>query len=129
MHLRTKSERKNRAMPIIIDAKAWLNDKVQFSGEWQGKTHGSNICVIANYIEAAGGGPRLHQHPYVETFIIREGTGVFLIGSTEVEASAGQILVVPANTPHKFKNRGPGPFSSMDIHENCNFSTEWLEDF
>jgi mannose-6-phosphate isomerase-like protein (cupin superfamily) len=116
-------------MPVTIDAKAWLNDERHFSGEWQGKANGSNICVIANYIESAGGGPRLHQHPYVETFIIREGTGVFQIGSTEVEVSAGQIIVVPANTPHKFKNRGPSPFSSIDIHENGEFLTEWLEDY
>jgi mannose-6-phosphate isomerase-like protein (cupin superfamily) len=116
-------------MPVTIDAKAWLNDERHFSGEWQGKASGSNICVIANYIESTGGGPRLHQHPYVETFVIREGTGVFQIGSTEVEVSAGQIIVVPANTPHKFKNRGPGPFSSIDIHENGDFSTEWLEDY
>jgi mannose-6-phosphate isomerase-like protein (cupin superfamily) len=114
-------------MPAIIGPEAWLDDTVHFNGEWQGKSSGSNICVIANYIEATGGGPRLHQHPYVETFIIREGTGVFQIGNTEIEASTGQIIVVPANTPHKFRNRGPGPFSSIDIHENGEFVTEWLE--
>jgi mannose-6-phosphate isomerase-like protein (cupin superfamily) len=115
-------------MPIIINAEAWLNGNVKHNGEWQGKASGSNICIIANHIEAAGGGPRLHQHPYVETFIIREGTGIFLIGNVEVEATVGQIIVVPANTPHKFWNRGLVPFSSIDIHENGEFITEWLED-
>jgi mannose-6-phosphate isomerase-like protein (cupin superfamily) len=113
--------------PVIIGPDAWLDDTVHFNGEWQGKSSGSNICVIANYIEATGGGPSLHQHPYVETFIIREGAGVFQIGNTEIEASTGQIIVVPANTPHKFRNRGPGPLSSIDIHENGEFVTEWLE--
>jgi mannose-6-phosphate isomerase-like protein (cupin superfamily) len=115
-------------MPVITNAEAWLNDSVKFKGEWQGKSSGSNICVIANHIASTGGGPRLHRHPYVETFIIREGVGVFLIGGQEIEASTGQIIVVPANTPHKFKNLGPGPFSSIDIHENGEFVTEWLED-
>jgi mannose-6-phosphate isomerase-like protein (cupin superfamily) len=116
-------------MPVIISAETWLNDRIQFIGEWQGKTGGSNICVIANYIESAGGGPRLHQQPYSETFIIREGTGVFQIGNEVFEVSTGQIIVVPANTPHKFENRGPGPFSSIDIHENGEFVTEWLENY
>jgi mannose-6-phosphate isomerase-like protein (cupin superfamily) len=115
-------------MPVITNAEKWLDDLVQFKGEWQGKSSGSNICVITNHIASKGGGPRLHQHPYVETFIIREGVGVFLIGSREIEATAGQIIVVPANTPHKFINRGPEPFSSIDIHENGEFVTEWLED-
>jgi mannose-6-phosphate isomerase-like protein (cupin superfamily) len=113
-------------MPQITDAKMWLDDIERFNGEWQGKSSGSNICVIANHIASAGGGPRLHQHPYVETFVIREGVGVFLIGGQEIEATTGQIIVVPANTPHQFWNLGPGPFSSIDIHENGEFVTEWL---
>jgi mannose-6-phosphate isomerase-like protein (cupin superfamily) len=121
------SERK-QVMPVVINPEAWLGERDPHNGEWQGKSSGSNICVIANHIEAAGGGPRLHQHPYVETFIIREGKGIFQIGNAQVEATAGQIIVVPANTPHKFWNRGPGPFSSVDIHENGEFVTNWLED-
>ena len=39
----------------------------------------------------------------------------------------GQILVVPAGTPHKFENLGPGPLETVDIHGNGKFITEWLE--
>jgi quercetin dioxygenase-like cupin family protein len=70
--------------------------------------------------------PQVEAHVSISTL---GGIGVFQIGSAEVEVSAGQIIVVPANTPHKFKNLGPGPFSSIDIHENGEFATEWLEDF
>jgi mannose-6-phosphate isomerase-like protein (cupin superfamily) len=111
----------------IVHPEVWLDDKFKFSGEWQGKHAGANICIIANHIASAGGGPLLHQHPYTETFIIREGTGIFRIGDRDVEASAGQILVVPANTPHRFSNKGPGPLVTIDIHENGEFVTEWLE--
>ena len=37
------------------------------------------------------------------------------------------MIVVPANTPHKFTNPGPSPLETTDIHENGTFVTEWLE--
>ncbi|TGV65450.1 cupin domain-containing protein, partial [Mesorhizobium sp. M00.F.Ca.ET.158.01.1.1] len=56
-----------------------------------------------------------------------EGTGLFTVGDQEIEASAGQIVIVPPHTPHKFTNLGPGPLETTDIHENGSFITEWLE--
>ena len=47
--------------------------------------------------------------------------------ATKVEASAGQILIAPAGTPHKFENLGPGPLETIDIHENGSLVTDWLE--
>ena len=52
---------------------------------------------------------------------------MFTLGDARVEASAGQILIAPAGTPHKFENLGPGPLETIDIHENGSFVTEWLE--
>lgn len=60
-------------------------------------------------------------------FLIRTGTGLFTVGDRQIEASAGQILIVPPNTPHKFTNIGPGPLETTDIHENGSFVTDWLE--
>ena len=114
-------------MISVTQASDWLSDLVGFHGEWQGGAHGSQLCVIANRIEGLGGGPKLHRHPYVEVFVIRRGRGLFTIGDETIEASAGQIVVSPANTPHRFENLGPGPLETIDIHENGNFVTEWLE--
>ena len=60
----------------------------------------ADLCVIFNYIPGPGGGPRLHTHPYAETFIVRAGTGLFTLGDQQVTATEGQILIAPANTPH-----------------------------
>lgn len=114
-------------MATIINPGDWLPDPARFHGEWQGRASGSSICVIANRIEGPGGGPRLHKHPYPEVFVIRQGRGLFTVGEETIEAHAGQILVVPADTPHKFENLGPGPLETVDIHENGGFLTEWLE--
>lgn len=114
-------------MKRIIDREEWLDNPDRFHGEWQGGAHGAGICVIANRLEQTGGGPRLHSHPYAETFVIRSGVGLFTIGDRQIEATAGQILVVPPDTPHKFENAGPGPLETIDIHESGKFITDWLE--
>lgn len=51
-----------------------------------------------------GTGPRLHRHPYTETFVI-----------------------APAGMPHTFSVLGPGVYESVHIHESDHFVTEWLE--
>jgi len=33
-----------------------------------------------------------------------------------MEVSAGQIVVAPANVPHKLVNSGNGPLRQVDIH-------------
>lgn len=68
-------------------------------------------------IEAEPGkGAKLHQHPYEEIFINLEGKGMFTIGNETMEIEAGKIVIVPANTPHKFVNTGEGVLRQVDIH-------------
>jgi len=75
-----------------------------------------------------GGSVRLHKHPYKEIFIIQEGVSTFTVGPTEMDAVAGQIIVVPADVPHKFLNNGQVQLRQIDIHVNKEFITDWLED-
>ena len=75
-----------------------------------------------------GGSVRLHKHPYKEIFIIQEGVSTFTVGSNELEAVAGQIIIVPADVPHKFVNNGQVQLKQIDIHVNKEFITDWLED-
>jgi mannose-6-phosphate isomerase-like protein (cupin superfamily) len=75
-----------------------------------------------------GGIVRLNKHPYKEIFIIQEGVPTFTIGSITLEARAGQIIIVPADVPHKFMNLSDRPLKQIDIHVNGEFITHWLED-
>jgi mannose-6-phosphate isomerase-like protein (cupin superfamily) len=75
-----------------------------------------------------GGSVRLHKHPYKEIFIIQEGVATFTVGSTVLEAHAGQIIIVPADTPHKFMNSSDQQLRQVDIHANRQFITYWLEE-
>lgn len=93
----------------------------------QGKPYGAGLSIILESTDEAGSGPRLHRHPYPETFVIRLGRAMFTVGGQELLGSAGQIIVVPADTPHKFRTLGPGRFESVNIHASEIFITEWLE--
>ncbi len=74
-----------------------------------------------------GDGVRLHKHPYKEIFIIQEGAATYTVGSVSLKAHAGQIIIVPAGTPHKFVNSGDCALRQVDIHLSRQFVTDWLE--
>jgi mannose-6-phosphate isomerase-like protein (cupin superfamily) len=63
-----------------------------------------------------GGGPDLHLHPYPETFVVQEGTATFTAGDDELTVPAGNIVVVPAETPHGFKNRTSERLRVLSVH-------------
>jgi len=75
-----------------------------------------------------GGTIRLHKHPYEEIFIIQEGQATFTVGPATLEARAGQIIIVPADVPHKFMNLSDKQLRQIDIHVSKRFVTHWLED-
>lgn len=95
--------------------------------EFEGYLHSSQISFIRTYTEVVGAGPRLHRHPYSETFVLRRGSARFTVGDEQLVASGGQVLVVPALVPHKFEKVGDGVLESIHIHANDRFVTEWLE--
>lgn len=64
-----------------------------------------------------GGGVDLHVHPYSETFILLEGHGRWTAGDRVEELVANQILVVPPNTPHGFRNVGETPLLLVTVQE------------
>ena len=114
-------------MVHIIDRDVWAARPEDWHGEITGKPYGTDVSVIFNSQDRIGAGPRLHKHPYTETFIIRKGRARFTVGDEIIDAHEGQIVVCPANTPHKFQNLGPERLETIDIHANEVFVTEWLE--
>ena len=101
------------------DGEEWTENYTELPG-------GANVSLILESTTQEGVGPRLHKHPYAETFIIRRGTATFTVDTEEIVGKAGQILVVPADTPHKFRT-GPGGYEAVHIHANPTFETIWLE--
>jgi mannose-6-phosphate isomerase-like protein (cupin superfamily) len=96
------------------------------SGNLKGEDHGATISLILDESEP-GHGPRLHRHPYDETWVVIEGTLTFQSGEERLSAGPGDIVIVPPSVPHKFTNDGPGRSKLVCIHANPTFVTEWLE--
>jgi len=96
----------------------WARDPDHWRGRFEGGDIGTNVTVLFFSSDEIGAGPVLHKHPYDEVFIIRQGRAVFTIGDQQIEAEAGDILLGPAETPHKFENLGPGRLETTDIHLN-----------
>ena len=65
-----------------------------------------------------GKGPDLHLHPYPEAFVVLDGTAVFTAGEEELTVAGGNVVVVPAETPHGFKNPGDETLRVVSIHPN-----------
>jgi mannose-6-phosphate isomerase-like protein (cupin superfamily) len=112
-------------MPNIAIAELPGRDMVRL---FEGRDHGANVTsFIVTKLTPDGGGPVLHTHPYEETFILHEGAATFTAGDDTIEASAGEIVIVPAETPHKFVASGPVPLSMVTIHANDHVIQENLE--
>lgn len=68
-----------------------------------------------------GRGPELHTHPYVEVAFTIEGRATITVGNEQGEVKAGDIVVIPANTPHRFVNSGDTVLRQIDIHASTHF--------
>ncbi len=58
----------------------------------------------------------LHSHNYLEIFLVQEGHGRYIVGDESCEASAGDVVIVPANTIHGFINIGESRLRHVAIH-------------
>jgi quercetin dioxygenase-like cupin family protein len=92
---------------------------------FDGHEHGANVSFFLSH-NKPGTGPDLHRHPYEETFIVEDGEVVFTVGDREIDATEGDIVVVPAGTPHKFVSRS-ATHRQVSIHPVARMETEWLE--
>jgi mannose-6-phosphate isomerase-like protein (cupin superfamily) len=95
------------------------------NGTFEGHLFGAGISMFLEHDIPEGAGPKLHQHPYDETFIVQAGSARFTVGEERMVLSAGQMVVVPANVPHKFESLGG--YGAIHIHASERFITDWLE--
>ena len=96
-------------------------------GPWRGsipgEALGGKVTVLAYGNDTPGEGPRLHVHPYDETFVVIAGKARFFVGDDVIDAVAGEAVLGPAGVPHRFENMGPGRLQTIDIHH----SDRWIQ--
>jgi mannose-6-phosphate isomerase-like protein (cupin superfamily) len=98
---------------------------VGMSHEFVGEKHGVNVSFLLVNAPPKHG-PDLHRHDYDEVIVVQEGRAICVAGNERREVKAGDIVVIPAGTPHKFTNSGDTPLRQIDIHASPKFVTEWL---
>ncbi len=109
--------------PVVLKRSDWARSDSLWRGRFEGDDIGTGVCVFFFATEEIGEGPRWHVHPYDEIFIVRTGRALFTVGDTKIEAEEGDVLMGPAEVPHKFKNLGPGLLETIDIH----LSDRWIQ--
>ena len=90
---------------------------------------GNQGAPFSAYIVNAqpGQGPPLHTHPYGEVAFTIEGSASITVRGNTREVKAGAIVVIPANTPHRFVNSGNTVLRQIDIHASPQFIQTNLE--
>jgi mannose-6-phosphate isomerase-like protein (cupin superfamily) len=50
-------------------------------------------------------------------FILLEGRARYTAGDQVIELEAGNVLIVPPDTPHCYENIGTAPLRQVSVHE------------
>jgi len=91
----TRQDRRRYYSPVQKDAATFLQTSEETEGE----------RTLIEIEVAPGGGPKPHYHKtYTEHFEVLDGTLEVLVGKETRALPAGQKVVVPRNTLHRFRN-------------------------
>ena len=60
-----------------------------------------------------------NRHPHAEVFVLHDGQGRFEVEGTYFEAEAGDMVIIPPDAWHSFRNTGAGMLRQMAIHQNA----------
>ena len=101
---------------LTLDQLPFVGMSYEFHGEKEGAPFSSYIVTAK-----PGQGPPLHTHPYVEVAFTIEGRAAITVGNETREVQSGGIVVIPANTPHRFVNTGETTLRQIDVHASPRF--------
>lgn len=111
-----------RGQRIRPDELELLDRKVTRDGgalrSLEGARYGIHTSIFRSEV-VPGSGPEPHTHAYVELFVIESGQVRFFVDGDALDATAGDIVIVPAGAPHGFVNTGPGLLRHTAIHEGA----------
>ena len=108
-----------------IELPTWRYPDRPTAGSFEGAAHGSDVSFFVVDM-APGEGPKLHLHPYSETFLLQEGSARFELGDESIDATAGDVLVAPAQTAHRFEAVGSQRLRLVSVHAAARMETTWL---
>lgn len=73
-----------------------------------GEDTAGRYSLIDMYVPP-GGGPPPHRHDFEESFTVLEGEIEATFRGEKVSLRTGQVIQIPANAPHQFRNNSAQP--------------------
>lgn len=73
-----------------------------------GRAHGAPTFSMRHFVVAPGGHTPHHQHNYEHEVVILDGEADVSLGDTTARVRGGDVLYIPANEMHQFRNAGAG---------------------
>jgi mannose-6-phosphate isomerase-like protein (cupin superfamily) len=111
-----------RVLTVSLDEMRFSPTAALFEGR---KQAGIDISIFV-VRTPPGRAVELHTHPHSETFLLLEGRGRWTAGDVVEELEPEQMLVVPPNTPHGFRNIGDVPLLVVSVHESGTLDQTFL---
>jgi quercetin dioxygenase-like cupin family protein len=71
-----------------------------------GRVHGAPNFSIRHIVVAPGGHTPHHQHDYEHEVVLLQGEADVTFGTQTHRVSQGDVLFIPANNMHQFRNAG-----------------------
>jgi quercetin dioxygenase-like cupin family protein len=93
---------------------------------FEGRNYGVPVSCFVSH-NPRGTGAKLHRHPYPETFVVERGSVTFTVDGEEIEAVAGQIVIVPAGAAHGFVSTSDD-HAQVSIHPSDHVIQELVEE-
>ena len=113
-------------METVISRADGREDGEEWTENYEELPGGAGISIILESTTEEGVGPRLHRHPYAETFVIRRGSATFTVGRRRSWRTPGRCS---SCRPRPRTASAPGPRATRPCTSTPNdrFVTEWLE--
>jgi mannose-6-phosphate isomerase-like protein (cupin superfamily) len=111
-------------MTIVLPVEALRRNEM--SALFEGADHGDVDISVFVTTWPAGRGPRLHEHPYAEVFLVQQGEALFEVDGRRSTVAADHFVVVPAATPHRFENAGTAPLRLLSIQPSPRVRQTWI---
>lgn len=73
-----------------------------------GRAHGAPTFSMRHFVVSPGGHTPHHQHNYEHEVVILDGEADVSLGDTTARVRGGDVLYIPANEMHQFRNAGAG---------------------
>ncbi len=85
------------------------------SPRFEGSYYGASVSFFV-VTSPPGKGADKHRHPYEEVFVSLEGDIEVIIDGELQVIQSGNIIVIPPNAWHEFKNRSSQNLLMVNIH-------------